>query len=244
VDQRTRRLRSAEAAFEEAFRSLRTHLLLSARESELKSLVVAGAVGGSGKTTVSLGLAESLAQAGKRVILVDGDLRRPGLHAIYGVPNQVGLSSILAEGIPDDDALHPTDVEGLLVLFAGPPVTDVPRFLGAEVIQSLIDRLKQRADFVIVDSAPIAACTDAVLLSTICDGVLLVVSAGRIPRGTERSAVKQLKDAGANIIGACLNRVMPQFSDAYYHYGRYYAPGAVSPDGAETGQADDLPPPE
>jgi len=229
VDQRTRQQRRSEAAFDEAFRSLRTRILLGARESQLRTILVTGAVGGSGKTTVALSLAESLAQSGRRVILVDSDMRRPNLHTVYGAPNDIGLSSILAEGVSDDDALHQTEIEGLFLLFSGPSVGDVPRFLQSEAMLALVQRLRERADFVIFDSPPVAACADGVILGELVDGVVLVVSAGRIPRGTEKATVRQLQAAGANILGVCLNRVQPEHSDEIYHYSRYYSDSEATP---------------
>jgi capsular exopolysaccharide synthesis family protein len=197
--------RSAAA---EAFRALRASIeYTSSGESPLRTLVVASAGAGEGKTTVAVNLAFAFAQAGKRTILVDGDLRQPGVHEVFRLANKAGLSTVLrperAEIAP---LLQTTDEPRLLVLTAGPVPPSPADLLGSTRLRELLANLTARADIVVMDSAPIRAAADAAVLAAAVDGVLLVVSTGRTRRSTAHAAALALDRVGARVLGVALNR--------------------------------------
>lgn len=190
----------------EAFRTLRTNLLFSPGVESLRSMVVTSPAGAEGKTTTAANLAIAFAQQGRRVLLVDCDLRRPRVHALFRVPREPGLSELLRGKVVAEQVIRSTTVEGLAVLPAGalPPVS-ASDLLGGGVIRSLIEALSDDFDLVILDTAPVLPAANAAVLGTQVDGVLLVVRAGKTERGAARQAVQQLSAVGARIFGAVLN---------------------------------------
>jgi non-specific protein-tyrosine kinase len=208
----------------EAFRGLRTNLQYSGVDKPLRRLLVTSAGPGEGKSTVVANLAIVMAQAGLRVAVVDADLRRPTQHRFLGCPNKVGLSeSLIQETLHLNGALQPADVTGLHVMTTGTVPPNPAELLGSKKMGALIDLVNEQVDRVIIDSPPISAVTDAVVLASQVDGVLLVLEAGKTRSGPALQAKQQLERVGANLIGVVLNKV-PIGRDGYYysHYYYYY----------------------
>lgn len=204
----------------EAYRELRTSLLLS-RAGGVKSIVVTSAAPQEGKTTLASNLAIALAQLDKTVILVDGDLYNPRLHEIFCVSNRLGLASILAGQVEWLDVLTATQVPGVTLLPAGPNPPDPSVLLASETMSRLLAALGSSFDFVVIDSPPVGAVTDAVLLGVHSDGVILCVRAGITPRELSASARDKLLWSGARILGAALTMAEDEttrndYYDAYY----------------------------
>ena len=192
----------------EAYRTLRTNLDFASLDRALKTLVVTSAGVGEGKSTTLANLAVVSAQAGRKVVLVDADLRRPTLHQIFGLGNETGLTTVMV----DDAALaapplQPTGVEGLSVLTSGPLPPNPAELMGSRRMEEVVAVLAERADQVFFDTPPVVAVTDAAVLSTRVDGVLLVISAGKTRREFARTAVQRLEQINARLVGTVLTNV-------------------------------------
>jgi non-specific protein-tyrosine kinase len=192
----------------EAYRNLRTNLEFSSLDEALKTLVVTSAGVGEGKSTTLANLAVVSAQAGRKVILVGADLRRPRLFQIMGLNNETGLTTMMM----DDAALaapplQATGIEGLSVLTSGPLPPNPAELMGSRRMEEVIAVLAEQADQVFFDTPPVVAVTDAAVLATKVDGVLLVISAGTTRRENARSAVQRLEQINARLVGTVLTNV-------------------------------------
>jgi succinoglycan biosynthesis transport protein ExoP len=208
----------------EAYRHLRTSVLLSTAGRAPKSLLVTSSLPGEGKTTTAVNTAISLAQTGASVVIIDADMRRPRLQAIFGMHGQEGLSSILSSDMSGDDMLamvRHDEESGLGVLTSGPIPPNPAELLGSDQMRRLVSALQANYTHVVVDSPPVSSFTDGVLISTMVDGVLLVVHGGKSSRHIVRRSKQLLNDVGAKIFGVVLNNVNLQSHD-YYYYQSYY----------------------
>lgn len=208
----------------EAFRQLRTSVLLSSPGHAPKAIVVTSCVPAEGKSTTAINLAVTLAQTGARVLIIDADMRRPTIHSAFGIANERGLCNILANEMSEAEILSYIQQEGesgLYVLTSGPVPPNPAELVGSDQMQNLITHLKKTFDHVVIDSPPVASFTDGVLLSSICDGVVLVVHANECSRKVVLRSQQALEDVGAKILGVVLNRVDTRSPDYYYGY-RYY----------------------
>lgn len=208
----------------EAYRFLRTDLLFTARDHPLQSIMVATAKPGHGGTTTICNLAIAMAQAGKRVVLVDADLRRPRLHEIFGVENGTGLTDVLHDELLVTDVLKSTAVDNLLLLPAGSSTRHPSELLASERMKQVLETLKAYSDFVFFDVPSAIAFADAAILSSLMDGVLIVVRANQAPRGSELQMRGLLNKAKANVIGVVLNDADPDMVDSCYFHSHYYQP--------------------
>ena len=173
---------------------------------------------GEGKTTVASNLAVVFAQAGKRVILLDADLRRPGVHRAFQLPNDRGLSWLLRMEASPYASVAQQVQESLRVITTGPLPPNPAELLGSQRMKELLALLKGDADIVIVDSPPLQAVTDAAVLATEVDGTLLVVDAGKTRKGAVRQARETLDRVDARVLGAALNRLTERAGSYYYRY--------------------------
>src|SRR5215213_806285 len=208
----------------EAYRHLRTSVLLSTAGRTPKSLLVTSSLPGEGKTTTAVNTAMSLAQTGASVVIIDADMRRPRLQSIFDMQGHEGLSSILSSDASEADMLSTIreDAEsGLSVLTSGPIPPNPAELLGSDQMRRLITTLQSKYTHVVVDSPPVSSFTDGVLISTMVDGVLLVVHGGKSSRHIVRRSKQLLNDVGAKIFGVVLNNVNLHSHD-YYYYQSYY----------------------
>jgi capsular exopolysaccharide synthesis family protein len=208
----------------EAYRHLRTSVLLSTAGRAPKSLLVTSSLPGEGKTTTAVNTAISLAQTGASVVIIDADMRRPRLQTIFGMKGQEGLSSILSSDIAQGEMLELVrhdEESGLSVLTSGPIPPNPAELLGSEQMRRLVAALQANYTHVVIDSPPVSSFTDGVLISTMVDGVLLVVHGGKSSRHIVRRSKQLLSDVGAKIFGVVLNNVNLQSHD-YYYYQSYY----------------------
>ena len=214
------------ANFAEAIRALRTGLLFSSAEDGAKSVVVTSTGPGEGKTLVASNVAIALAQAGHRVVLIDGDLRRPRMHELFNCDLEPGLSNLLVGKVDQDAVVTASSVPGLFMLPAGHNAPNPSELLGSRRFKDLIATLKQRFDWIVIDSPPVMAVTDACLVAHDVTGVIFVVGSEMTNRDTAGVALDQLDAAQAHFVGAVLNRV--HLKRHGYYYSRYYRKDYVS----------------
>ncbi|MGI8899079.1 MAG: GumC family protein [Pyrinomonadaceae bacterium] len=216
----------ARSPIAESYRHLRTSLLLSSAGQPPKTILVTSSQPSEGKTTTAINTAFMLAQTGAEVLIVDCDLRRPRLHAHFDIPNFRGLTNLLS-GEPDLDQLIQTYDKNpnLKLLTSGPVPPNPAELLGSDQMRKLLSSLSERFGHIIIDSPPAISFTDASILSTMTDGVVLVVHSGKSSRAVVRRAKQQLLDVGAHIFGVVLNNVKLETQDYYYsgYYSSYYA---------------------
>jgi len=208
--------RSRAARLGEAFRLMSANLQVASADSPLRTLLVTSAGAGEGKTSTAANLAIVVAQAGKSVVLIDADLHAPSLHEVFGVPNGAGLTSVLLhEHQTTASVLAQTRIEGLWVLPSGPLPPNPSELLGSQHMRQRMAQLRELADLVILDSSPVLAASDPAMLSGMVDGVLFVVNGQRTRGRDAAEAVAILRNAGARLLGAVVNRV-PLYGAAQY----------------------------
>jgi capsular exopolysaccharide synthesis family protein len=218
----------------EAYRQLRTSVLLSTAGRAPKTLLVTSSLPGEGKTTTAVNTAISLAQTNSSVVIIDGDMRRPRLRSIFDLPEGDGLSSILSSEITVDGMMRCVvrdEASGLFVLPSGPVPPNPAELLGSDQMRKLIEILSVAFTHIVIDSPPISSFTDGVLIGSMVDGVLLVVHGGKSSRDVVRRSRQLLLDVGAKIVGVVLNNVSIHSHDYYYYHQRYYHQSYYSSDG-------------
>ncbi|HKV09569.1 MAG TPA: polysaccharide biosynthesis tyrosine autokinase, partial [Thermoanaerobaculia bacterium] len=192
----------------EAYRSLRTALLLSSAR-EIKIIAVTSAMAGEGKTATAANLAVVLAQLGRQVLIVDCDLRKPRLHQVFHVSNRFGLVNQLTSVVEPDAVFLPTEVPNLWVTPSGPIPPNPSELLASDRMREWLKAVRNRFDYVVVDTPPALAVTDATLVGMLVDGVVLTLRSGKVTRDEARSCRDKLRRAGIKILGAVLNRHRP-----------------------------------
>lgn len=209
----------------EAYRTLRTNIQFSSVDKPVRSLLVTSSSPGEGKSTTTANLAVVMAQTGQKVIVVDTDLRRPVLHKVFGVPNNMGLTTALLGGdtAPVESYLQPTEIDSLTVLTSGPIPPNPSELLGSHRMGHLVERLTGAADIVIFDSPPVLAVTDAAVMGRQVDGVLLVADAGHTREHALAGATVELQKTGTNLLGVALNRLDTRRGGYQYYYYYYYS---------------------
>ena len=213
--------RRTNSQYAEAFRGLRTNLLFAAPAGKLRSIVVTSPGVREGKTSVATNLALTLADAGKRVMVVDTDLRRPRVHKVFGLPNDRGLTEVLAGAATLTDVVHAAE-DNLHVLRCGPITPKPSEMLASHAFAGLVAELEKRYDVVIFDSPPAAVVSDASILSQWADGVLLVVRMEKTPISWVTRAQRQLDAVGARMIGVVVNANRQRRRSYGYGYGYGY----------------------
>ena len=207
----------------EAYRMLRTSLLLSRAGAPPKTALVASAEPGEGKTTTAANLAIVLAGAGRRVLLMDADLRRPNCHAVFGVDKELGLTEALTGIEKPQDLIRRMKIDNLYLLTSGATPPNPSELLGSEKMREILDSLSQQYDCIIIDTAPIMLVTDAVVLSNMVDGVLMVAQK-HTAKQQVKAALSRLEYAQAKVFGVVLNGVDLGFGYGGYA-GQYYMYG-------------------
>jgi succinoglycan biosynthesis transport protein ExoP len=216
----------------EAFRSLRTNIQFASVDRPLHTLLVTSPSPEDGKSTISSNLAVILAQNGRKVILLEADLRRPRVHTMMNLPNRVGTSALFVDQeVNLNGQLQGTDVPDLYVITSGSLPPNPAELLGSEKMAVILKKVSESADLVILDSPPILAVTDSSVLAPRVDGVLIVMQPGKTKLAAGKQAIDQLKRVGANVIGVVLNNVeisrsgykYAYYQGYYYNYHKYYS---------------------
>ena len=203
----------------EGFRTIRTNLLFSSPDIEKKHILITSALPRDGKSLQSANIAVSFAQMGKKVLLIDADMRKARVHEIFGLKRSPGLSEYLAG---NESRPQSTEITGLEVFTAGRSCPNPSELLGSKRMKELLESEKAKDDFdmIIIDSPPILSVADAAILSAVTDGVILVVNAGTTPKPAIQRAIQQLSDVEAKLIGCVLNNM--DFEKESYYYSHYY----------------------
>jgi succinoglycan biosynthesis transport protein ExoP len=213
-------------AISEAYRSLRTALLLSSAE-QLRLIAVTSAQSGEGKTATASNLAVVMAQLGRQVLLIDADLRKPRLHRVFSLSNREGLVHCLTGAEPLEKVMQSTAVPGLYVLPSGTIPPNPSELLASDRMRELLLAAQRRFDLVIVDTPPLLAVTDAALVGAMVDGVVFTLHAGRVLRDEARASIDRLRQSGVRVLGTVLNRYVPgKAADGkHYYYYQYQSYG-------------------
>lgn len=202
----------------EAYRSLRTSLALLGREDHKKIFAVISGGVGEGKSTTLFNLAYVCAEQGSKVLVIDSDLRRPVQHKMVGLANRTGLVNVLTGELKPEDAIQETGVPNLWMMTSGRLRRGTIGIMNNARLRSLLDHLKTQYDFVLLDSPPILGVTDAAILASEVDGVLLVVQYRKYPKIISLRAKRMIENAGGNVMGAVLNNINIMRDDYYYYY--------------------------
>lgn len=210
------------SALAEAYRSLRTAVLLSNSAQPPKTILITSTKSGEGKTVTSLNLASVMAQRKAPVLLIDCDLRKSGVASAVKISNEKGLTTVLAGGMDAEDAIQPhSELPGLWILPAGPGVPNPAELLSSDKMVELIQQLSDRYEHVIIDSPPVLAVTDAAILSAVVDGVLLIVEGGSTHKGALARSHHTIVSSGGKVLGVVFNKYDHRREGAY-GYGSYY----------------------
>jgi capsular exopolysaccharide synthesis family protein len=209
----------------EAYRALRANIESGQQDGQCRSIVVTSASTGEGKSTTAANLAVVSAETGLRVCLIDGDLRRPVLHDVFGISNERGLADALANRESLEDVAQPSRFPNLAIVTAGTPAGNPGQLLSTNRLRELLDGASGAFDRIVIDSSPIISVSDSLAMATQCDGLLLVVKAGGVSASVVRRAALQIEQVRGRILGVLLNRVnlRGDGSDYYRYYRAYYS---------------------
>ncbi|TDM17518.1 polysaccharide biosynthesis tyrosine autokinase [Macrococcoides canis] len=205
----------------EQYRMIRSNIMFSGVDKEIKKLVVTSAAPSAGKSTTAANIAVAYAQAGKNVLLIDGDFRKPTVQYTFETKNVFGLSNLITDQININQAVQNTQVENLSIMTSGPIPPNPSELLASKRFKELLSNLEEHFDMIIIDTPPVLAVTDAVIMSTLVDGTILVTNVEINNRHHLLKAKEVLQKSNANILGIVLNNVEKSSKDDYYYYEYY-----------------------
>ncbi|WP_027623948.1 CpsD/CapB family tyrosine-protein kinase [Clostridium lundense] len=214
--------RDPKSPIAEAYRTLRTNIQFSSFDKKIQTIMVTSSGPGEGKSTTSSNLAVVMAQTGGKTIIIDCDQRKPRLHKLFNLSNEVGLSDLLAGNTGFSAAVHETKIKNLDVLPAGTRPPNPSELLSSNKMSGFVEDLRGEYDCIILDTPPIVAVTDAQLIARYVDGCILVISSGEVEREAAIKAKALLDKVQARIIGAVLNKVEVSEKGYYGYYYHYY----------------------
>ncbi|WP_442596743.1 CpsD/CapB family tyrosine-protein kinase [Neobacillus sp. D3-1R] len=203
----------------EQYRTIRTNIQFSSIDETIQSLMVTSAGPGDGKSTTVANLAIVFAQQGKKVLLVDADLRKPTVHYTFLLDNNKGLTNVLTKQVTLVDAVNQSDIENLYLLTSGPIPPNPAELLGSKSMEDLLEEAHQQFDLVLFDTPPVLAVTDAQILANKCSGTILVVNSGKTEIEGATKAKELLLSAKGKLLGVVLNQKKAKDSQYYYYYG-------------------------
>jgi capsular exopolysaccharide synthesis family protein len=205
----------------EAYRNIRTSILLSFSEKPPKRIAISSPNPSEGKTTTVINTAIALSQTGAQVIIIDSDMRKPRVHKVFNEENGAGLSSFLSGNANLESVIKKSDVPNLCYIPSGPIPPNPSELIGSKLFKSMMESLGERFDHIVLDSPPVLGFADTMIISTSVDGVILVVWGGKTPRETLQRAKEVLHQVNAKILGVVINRIDIQRSDYGYYYYKY-----------------------
>lgn len=208
-----------KSVISEQFRTLRTNVNFSAPDGELRTLVFTSASPSEGKSTVAANTAIVFAQTGKKVLFIDGDMRKPTVHYTFHMPNTAGISNLLTRQATIEEVVKESSIPNLDVITCGPIPPNPAELLGSNMMGDMIEELKNEYDMVVFDAPPVLSVTDAQIISNKVDGTILVLSANNTEKESIVKAKELLDAAQANIIGTVLNNYVMEKDNYYQYYG-------------------------
>lgn len=211
---------SPKSIMAEAYRTLRTNIIFSFQGRFKKSLLITSAVSGEGKTSTLINLGITIAQSDQKVLLIDSDLRQPALHRIFKLDKSPGLTTALKGELPLEASVRASQIPNLSLLTSGDLPPNPSELLGSSM-RNLLGKAKEKFDIILLDSPPVITVTDAVVLATIVDAVILIVQTYGPVREMVQEAISRLNNVNANILGVAINNFDVE-KDYYYYYYRYY----------------------
>lgn len=224
---------SPKSPISEAYRTLRTNVQFSDLDREIHTIVFTSALPGEGKTTTTSNYGVVSAKSGKRVLIIDADMRKPSIHKVFRQPNVRGLSDALLSEKTALTFVLPTDEPRLDVMTSGPIPPNPAEILGSKKMRALIDEVKEHYDLILFDAPPVGVVTDAQILASFLDGTIVVLRVGKGDRKESQYAVELLNNVKAKVLGVVLNR-LPIHEGGYYKYKYYHYYANVYGDQPET----------
>lgn len=203
----------------EQYRTVRTNIQFSAIDQELRTIMVTSSGPGEGKSTTTANLAVTFAQLGKKVLLVDADLRKPTVHHTFAVENLFGFTTVLTKQRSLEKTVTKTEEENLYVLTSGPIPPNPAELLSSKSMKQFFEEAKEQFDYILFDTPPLLAVADPQILANQCDGTVLVVFSGRTEIEMAKKAKELLENAKSKLLGIVLNHKEVQKGDYYYYYG-------------------------
>ncbi|CAM4494886.1 capsular exopolysaccharide synthesis family protein [Paenibacillus endophyticus] len=204
----------------EGYRMLRTNIEFSTISQKLQVIMVTSSKPSEGKSTTCANMAVAYAQANKKVLLIDADLRKPSQHHIFGKSNRTGLTTALFNQLALEDIIQFTNTDNLSIIQAGPTPPNPSELLSSEQMAALLKTAREKFDVIIIDTPPIMSVTDAQIVATQSDGVVLVIDSGKVKKEIALKAKASIEHVKARLIGVVLNKINRNHSDIYsYYYG-------------------------
>lgn len=217
-------IKDPKAPISEAYRTLRTNIQFSSFDKKIQTIMLTSSGPGEGKSTTASNLAVVMAESGANTIIIDCDQRKPRLHKVFLTSNQTGLSDVLAGKEKFEDAVKDVGVPNLTLLTSGTRPPNPAELMASRKMGKFIEELKERFEYIIIDTPPVIAVTDAQLLSRYADGCLLVLASSQVDRDAAMKAKQLLEKVNANILGTVLNKLEVK-EKGYYGYYYYYDDG-------------------
>jgi capsular exopolysaccharide synthesis family protein len=211
--------REPKSASAEAYKTLRTNIQFSTIDSDIKTLLVTSPGPGEGKSITAANVAISMSQIGKKVLLIDCDMRRPSIHKMFDISNEVGLTNILKEELNFEKVVYKAS-SNFNILTCGTIPHNPSEVMASRRMKKFLQEAANEYDFIILDTPPVIAVTDAQILSTMVEGVLMVISSSVTSIEACKKAKSLLKAVNANIIGVVLNKVKEKRGNYYNYYGQ------------------------
>ncbi|WHY80230.1 CpsD/CapB family tyrosine-protein kinase [Neobacillus sp. WH10] len=203
----------------EQYRTIRTNIHYSTVDKNVRTLMVTSSGPGEGKSTTVANLAVTFAQQGKKVLLVDADMRKPTVHYTFNQTNTFGMTSVLTKQVSLEEAISETSVENLSVLTSGPIPPNPSELLSSKSMEQIFQSSEELFDIILFDTPPLLAVTDAQILANRCDGTVLVVYSGKTEKDQLLKAKELLDSAQSNLLGVVVNNKKIQDTNYYYYYG-------------------------
>lgn len=214
---------SSKSKAAEAFRTLRTNIQYSSLDEDMKVVLVTSSSPSEGKSSVVSNLAKTMAESGKKVLLIDCDLRKPTIHKRFSITNNGGLTDLIVENQKIEDVIKTTSVSNLYVLSCGTIPPNPSELLSSQKMKNYINDLKEIFDIILMDAPPVLAVTDAQILSTIADGTILIAAYGKTEKKALAKSKEMVTKVGGKIVGVVINMVPTKANEYYYngYYGSY-----------------------
>lgn len=207
-----------KSTISEKFRSIRSNIMFSRANNEIRDVLITSEKPGAGKSTIAANIAVTYAQAGYKTLIIDGDMRKPSQHYIFDVTNQNGLSNLIIGRTMRHEALKQTEIGNLDILSSGPVPPNPSELIGSQKFATIYQMLLEDYDFIVLDTPPVTTVTDAQIYARTVDNTILIIDVEKNDRNEVKNAQKLIENTGSHIIGTVLNKTKATKSSSYYYY--------------------------